>query len=247
MSAKSESQRKFMWAVYNIQKGKSPVRGKAGKAASEMNPEDVKDFLMEKVGLKKCDIGVKRRLLQTLKEIQEPMNLEHVSEEPTTPPAVASTTTAHGDFDQTLNMYRGFELTPKENQAIQNFIEAKPSVHDKFKVQYAKSDGFTNNSTIVVKKLREPNGQFVYTALVKVRGNQPPPVAPPAGPPPETPPATPSPNAGPTGGPPKPPTPMKEQEEAGDEIKVIKSIPFGGKEGSEILTNFLQAVYHSQA
>ena len=37
------------------------------------------------------------------------------------------------------------------------------------------------------------------------------------------------------------------KEEAGDEIKIIKSTPIDGVGGEEILTNFLQAVYHNQA
>jgi len=243
MSAKSNRQRKFMWVVHNMQRGKTPKSGKAGEAAASMNPEDVKDFLMQECGLKECGSDAKQRILKALKEIQKSMSLQE--EESATPNVIASTKTAHGDFDQTLKMYRGFELTPKENQAIQSFDEVEPTAHDKFKVQYSKSDDYTNNSTIVVKKLKEPNGQFVYTALIKVRAGEDQPEEPPAeepqsGAPPQTgtPPTQPQPQ--------QPQQPMMEQG-GGDEIKIIKSIPIDDKEGSEILTNFLQAVYHTKA
>lgn len=211
-----------MWLVHGVQKGKiSP--GQVGKkvttAANTMEPSDVEDFLMQECGLQECGVNVKRRILKGLRELQEPMRLEE--EEPELPNVIASSKTLHGDFDQTLKMYRGFELTPKENQAIQNFTEVRPSEHSKFLVRYSKSDEFTNNSTIVVKKLKEPDGKFTYTAFVKVRGGEEP---------------------SPEGQPDQP-----ETEQSGDEIKLIKSIPIDDKEGSEILTNFLQAVYHQQA
>lgn len=215
-----------MWLVHGVQKGKispSKVGGKVTKAANTMSPTDVENFLMQECGLQECGVDVKRRILKGLRELQEPMRLEE--EEPELPNVVASSKTLHGDFGQTLKMYRGFELTPKENQAIQNFTEAKPAEHNKFLVRYSKSDEFTNNSTIVVKKLKEPDGKFTYTAFVKIRGGGE--EAPPEGQPEQ-------PAAGETGG-------------AGDEIKLIKSIPIDDKEGSEILTNFLQAVYHQQA
>lgn len=224
-----------MHVVYAMQHGKMEKSGKAGEAASEMDPQDVKDFLMQECGLQECGMGAKQRILKVLKYL---MGNNVIKEEiPPSPKVVASTKTAHGDFDQTLKMYRGFAFTPKENQAIQNFDEAQPSAHDKFRVQYSKSDDFTNNSTIVVKKLRQPDGKFVYTALVKVRGGE-------EEESPETPEAPAEPAGAPTGE--KPPqAPMKEA--VGDEIKIIKSVPIDGMGGEEILTNFLQAVYHNQA
>jgi hypothetical protein len=244
MPSVSTKQRNFMHVVHAMQKGKMAKSGKAGQAADSMNPSDVKDFLMQECGFMECGPEVKMRILKGLKEIQEPMNLQE--EVPPTPNPVASSKTLHGDYEQTLTMYRGFEFLPKENQAIQNFDEVQPAEHDKFKVKYSKSDSsFTNTSTIVVKKLREPTGQFVYIALIKVRGgDKEPEVAPAGGAPGGEPPQQ---NlAAQTGA--KPPEPqLKEAEEGGDEIKIIKSIPLDGREGSEILTNFLQAVYHQQA
>jgi hypothetical protein len=247
MPASSDKQRKFMWVVHGIQKGKiSPGHAgdKASKAAKSMNPEDVKDFLMQECGLKECEIDVKRRLLQGLKELQGHMNLRE--EEPSAPNTISSTKTLHGDFEQTLKMYRGFEFTPKENQAIQNFDEAEPTAHDKFKVQYSKSDDYTNTSTIVVKKLKEPTGKFVYTALIKVRGGEDQEATPPEAPPTKEPSETP-PSGGQPGNQPPPPVREADGDLEGDEIKIIKSTAIDDQEGSEILTNFLQAVYHQQA
>ena len=236
MPAQSQKQRKFMHTVYAMQHGKMPKSGQAGQAATDMDPGDVRDFLMQECGLQECNVTAKKRILRVLKNMMGHNVLKE--EEPSAPNVVSSTKTSHGDFEQTLKMYRGFEFTPKENQAIQNFDEAEPSVHDKFKVQYSKSDDFTNNSTIVVKKLRQPDGKYVYTALVKVRGGEDqaeqPPAEPPAG----------GPEGAPEGGTP-PEQSLKEGE--GDEIKIIKSTPIDGVGGEEILTNFLQAVYHNQA
>jgi hypothetical protein len=247
MPSTSPAQRHFFHAVYAMQHGKMPKSGKAGEAASKMDPQDVKDFLMQECGLQECGTSPKKRILRVLRTIMgSPAPL--TEEEEPTPKVVASTKTAHGDFDQTLKMYRGFELTPKENQAIQNFDEARPTVHDKFKVQYSKSDDFTNNSTIVVKKLLQPDKKFCYTALIKVRGGEEQPVAAPEAPPPGGPEGAPPAGGPPAGAPPAPGAPpLKEAEGGGDEIKVIKSIPIDGNSGDAILTNFLQAIYHNQS
>jgi len=224
-----------MHVVYAMQKGKIPKSGKAGKAADEMDPSDVRDFLMQECGLQECGISAKRRILKVLKNLVGQGHLQEENEQSIN--VIASTKTFHGDFNDTLKMYRGFEFTPKENQAIQNF-EIKPVAHDRFKVQYSKSDDFTNNSTIVVKKLREPTGKFVYTALVKVRGGEDLPKESPT----ETPPQKPEGKQ-----PAQPQLREIETDVEGDEIKIIKSIPIDDQEGSEILTNFLQAVYRTKA
>jgi hypothetical protein len=248
MPANSSKQLGFMWLVHGLQKGKvsqRTVRPVILEAAKSMNTDDVKDYLMEECGLKECGVGAKKRILIALRELRTPLGLGE--EQMDTPNPIASTKIFHGDFDNTLKMYRGFELTPKENQAIQNFDEAEPTAHDKFKVQYSKSDDYGNTSTFVVKKLREPNGQFVYTALLKSRAGEDQ-AEQPAEPPSE-----------PSGQPPKPPSqaptgavppqePVREADgSAGDEIKLIKSVPINDQEGSEILTNFLQAVYRTKS
>ena len=75
-------------------------------------------------------------------------------------------------------------------------------------------------------------------ALIKKRGSKDQPVEPEE---PATPPATPGGNGGE-----KPP--IKEDEEAGgDEIQIVKSVPFDGQSGDAILTNFLQSIFNKMA
>ena len=215
-----------MGLVHGIQTGKvsrSKVGDKALKAADSMNPSDVKDFLMERFGLKECGRYPKIRILKALRELvgpMEPMNLEAYEEEPKRN-VISSTKTLHGDYEKTLKMYRGIQFTPKEAQAIQNFTDAKPTKLDKFFVKYDKVDDFGNNTDITVKKLQE-GGKFIYVAFVKNRPGEE-----------ETPE---EPEAGPAGGAP--------QEPNEEEIMIIKSSPIDDQEGSEILTNFLMDVYH---
>ncbi len=215
-----------MWLVHGVQKGKIPstnVSGKVNKAAKTMSASDVKDFLMQERGLKECGSDIRKRILSTLKELSNPLTLQ--TEEPAVPDSIASTKTFHGDFDNTLKMYRGFEFTPKENQAILNFTESKPTTHDKFKVEYSKGDDFGNNSKIVIKKLRENTGKFVFVAIIKVRAAE----EVEENPPPQS---------------PQSPEP---QSDAGEEIKLVKSSLIDDQSGDEILTNFLQSVFRTKA
>jgi hypothetical protein len=209
-----------MWLVHGLQKGKvSPgkVGGKAKKAAATMDPEDVKDFLMQECGLKECGMDAKVRILKALKELvgpMEPMRLE--SNYDTEQNVIASTRTLRGDYDQTLKMYRGIQFTLKEIQAIKNFTSAKPTKIDKFLVRYDKADDFGNNIDMTVKKLQE-GGKFLYVAFIRNRSGEEPESEEPA------------------------------QAVQEDEIKLIKSVPIDDQEGSEILTNFLMDVYHKNA
>lgn len=219
MPAKSEKQKNFMGLVYGVQQGKVPkskVGDKVTKAADSMSKEDVKDFLMQECGLRECNIDVKRRILSALKEIVEPMNLEEEYEEDNIDP-VATSKGYYGDFDKTIKMYRGYEFTPKENQAVQNF-KNKPIEHDRFKIVYSKTDTSGNTSKIVIKKLKDENGKFLYTAIVKIRAGEE-----------------------------KPNDDVDNPETKKENIKIIKSIPINDNEGSEILTNFLQDVYYKKA
>ena len=133
-------------------------------------------------------------------------------------------------------------------------VNFKPTVHNKFKVGYNKSDDYGNTSLIMVKKLWEPlnlqedvpsqnsssdpAGRFIYVAIVKNRSGKDEPEPEPS-PEPKSPPANEPPPA-------PPPPSLKEAEGGGDEIKIIKSVPIDDQEGSEILTNFLAAVFHKQ-
>ncbi len=79
---------------------------------------------------------------------------------------VAKTFDTHSDFDSYVNQRRGLEMTPKEQQSIIGYQKAKPTQQDKFFAKYEKTDSFGNNTTTVIKKLREGN-QFCWTAFTK--------------------------------------------------------------------------------
>ena len=77
-------------------------------------------------------------------------------------------------------------------------------------------------------------------ALIKKRGSKDQPAEPEE---PATPPATPPAGGGGEGKP-----PIKEAEETGgDEIQIVKSVPFDGQSGDDILTNFLQSIFNKMA
>jgi hypothetical protein len=238
-SSTSPKQRRFMHTVYAMQHGKMPKSGKAGEAANSMDPGDVKDFLMQEFGMKKCPMEVKQRIYGNLKELQEPTSLQEFYDD-TTPDVIATAKTFNGDYKDTLKKYRGTQYTPKENQAIENFTQVTPTVHNAFNVGYNKADFKGNATTIIVKKILDQTGKYIYMALIKKRGSKDQPAPEPEEPP--TPPA--SPPAG--GGGAKPP--IKEEEESGgDEIQIVKSVPFDGQSGDNILTNFLQSIFNKMA
>jgi hypothetical protein len=79
---------------------------------------------------------------------------------------VAKTFDTKADFDSYVNQRRGIEMTSKEIQSIVGYQKAKPTQQDKFFAKYEKTDDFGNNSTTIIKKLREGN-QFCWTAFSK--------------------------------------------------------------------------------
>jgi hypothetical protein len=81
---------------------------------------------------------------------------------------LAKTFDTQGDFDSYVNQHRGIEMTPKEEQSIIGYKKTKPNQQDKFFVKYETSDDFGNNTTTVIKKLKEGN-QFCYTAFIKTQ------------------------------------------------------------------------------
>ena len=234
MPSSSEKQRRFMWVVHGVQKGKlSPgeVGDKAAKAARTMSASDVKDFLMQECGLKECGRDAKIRILKALKEVfgagpSEPMNLEEEGDE--SPNVIDSTKDYIGDFENTIRTkYNGIPLHPQEIQAASNFDRTTATISkDRKQIEVKKSDDFGNNSVIVIKKLRD-SGNLVFVAFIKSRSGEEPEVAGQQN--------EPAPEAGPEGEP---------EEPQGDKIKLIKSTPIDDSEGSEILTNFMTQVWH---
>jgi len=79
---------------------------------------------------------------------------------------VAKTFDTKADFDSYVNQRRGIEMTPKEQQAILGWKQAKPTQQDRFFVQFETTDDFGNNDTTVIKKLKDGN-QFTWTAFSK--------------------------------------------------------------------------------
>lgn len=82
------------------------------------------------------------------------------------PKVIAKTFDTNSDFDSYVNQRRGIEMTPKEMTAIANYRDAQPTRQDRFFVQFETTDGFGNNETTIIKKLKE-GGQFCWTAFTK--------------------------------------------------------------------------------
>lgn len=228
-----------MYKVYGVQKGilKPHMVGSAvKKAARKMHPSSVKDFLTESP-LNLSD-DIRKEIISVLKEIREPMYLEE-QEQSINP--ISKTFTKKGNFDQIANSYRGIQFLPKELQSVHNFMETKPSKLDKFHVKYDTTDQFGNNTTTIVKKLKEGD-QFVYTAFTKYsNANK---EAEPEQT--EEPPASVTPGVNPPTSP-TPSQPMQEQDvqpttaPGQDDVVITKSAPFkDDTDGSEIMGDFLK-------
>lgn len=171
----------------------------------------------------------KKKLLTSLQKLREGL----VNEDEYTgtgvasghePKVVAKTFDTNADFDSYVNQRRGIEMTPKEQQAVGNYRDAKPTQQDRFFVRFETTDDFGNNETTVVKKLKE-GGQFCWTAFTKTQNAED--------------------EAKPEGG------DDKEMNEAGeqgemtvdDPMRITKSITFTDEtQGADILANFLTAL-----
>jgi len=95
-------------------------------------------------------------------------NPDYLLEDAPTPQqnVVAKTFDTRADFDSYIAQSRGIEMTPKEQQSILAYKNAKPTQQDKFFVKYESTDSFGTNNTTVIKKLKEAN-QFCWTAFSK--------------------------------------------------------------------------------
>jgi hypothetical protein len=142
----------------------------------------------------------------------------------TEPKVIAKTFDTNSDFDSYVNQRRGIEMTPKELTAIGNYREARPTQGDRFFMRYETTDDFGNNSTTVIKKLKE-GGQFCWTAFTKHE------------------------SAEEEGGQGEKEKDLQEQEPSEDEmtvddpIRITKSITFTDEtQGADILANFLSSL-----
>lgn len=169
MPATSSKQANAAKLAGAVKAGKFP-KSKAGasvKSMSKMPMQKLKHFMKMRESL---DENGKRKLLHALrlyKEIQEPMNLEEDEETSGEERnVIAKTFDTKADFDSYANQRRGIEMTPMEQQSILNYKEAKPTQQDRFFVKYETTDDFGNNTTTIIKKLKEGN-QFCWTAFSK--------------------------------------------------------------------------------
>lgn len=80
---------------------------------------------------------------------------------------IAKTFDTKADFDSYTNQRRGIEMTPKEQQAVLTYKDATPTQKDRFFIKYETTDDFGNNATTIIKKLKEGNNQFCWTAFSK--------------------------------------------------------------------------------
>lgn len=226
MPAKSQKQRKLFGLVHAVQKGeRSPtqVSRTVRRLAHKMDPKSVKDFAA--TSEKNLPLKVRMEMLNTLKEFSEPIRLQEGQTNP-----VAKEFTKTAIYDQYIQKFVGLPFSQKELESINNYTEVKPSKIDKNQIRYESSDQFNNNTTTVVKKLRE-GSQFAYTAFTKYVQTKPSPD--------KEQPTQPS-QPGAPGQPPAAPTvtPAGPQPE---DIIVAKSVAFADDiSGSKTLSDFLR-------
>lgn len=126
----------------------------------------LKHFISMKEKLSPEGKGKLLKALRLYKEIQEPMWISEDGLDKPERNVVAKTFDTKADFDSYVNQRRGIEMTPKEQQSILNFTKVRPTQRDRFFVKYETTDAFGNNTTTVIKKLKE-GSQFVWTAFSK--------------------------------------------------------------------------------
>lgn len=167
MPSRSKKQRRFFGLVHAVQKGDTPpsnVSRSVRKVAKKMDPKSVKDFATSSE--KDLPLKLKMEMLSVLKEFQEPMMLQEGQTNP-----IAKEFTKTGIYEQYTQKFVGLPFSQKELESINNYTDVKPSKIDKNQVRYESSDQFNNNTTTVIKKLRE-GSQFSYTSFTKYSQTQ---------------------------------------------------------------------------
>lgn len=159
MPSHSERQRKFFGLVRAVQKGEtSPTKVGPGvrKVAKSISDKDAGDFAKSVAELK-----VKKAVLSVLKDCREPMYLEEGETD-----VVVKEFNVEGKFEEYVKRYLGQKLSEKEMEAVNTFQDVKPTKIDSTRIRYETTDEFKNNTTTIVKKLRE-GSDFVYVAFTK--------------------------------------------------------------------------------
>jgi hypothetical protein len=166
MPGKSKSQVNFFKLVRWVQSGKIPkdkVSSDVRKAAKNISSKDAHDFAS--TPLKNLPTKVKKEVLKILKEIRDApyLNEDQVQINP-----IAKKFNQPGNFDTYIIRFVGLPFFPKEIEAISNFKSTTPIKLDKNNIKYETTDQFGNNTTTVIKKLKELDGQsFTYIAFQK--------------------------------------------------------------------------------
>lgn len=155
----SPKKQKFFELVRSIKKGKihkSKVPLEVRKVAESITLEDVDRFIEEKQDLK-----IKKAVLSTIKDCREYMYLQENEKD-----AITKRFDVEGKFEEYVKRFLGQRFSEKEMEAVNNFQDVKPTKIESNQIRYEKSDTFKNNSTVIIKKLREGDA-FVYVAFTK--------------------------------------------------------------------------------
>jgi hypothetical protein len=211
MPASSKKQRRFFGLVRALQKGEVPpskVSSNIRKVAKKIDPKSAEDFAATKEG--GLPLKVRMEMLSVLKDFQEPMMLHETQTNP-----IAKEFTRKEKYDSYVQRFVGLPFSQKEMESINNYTETKPSKIDGNQIRYESSDQFGNNTSTLIKKLRD-GSLFVYTAFTKYTRTQPEETPEPGG------------------------TPATSEPEL-DDVIVAKSTSFSNdSDGSKILSDFLR-------
>lgn len=135
--------------------------------AAKMPMDKLKHFMKMRESL---SIEEKRKLLYGMKLYRKSMDKSNeISEDIMDHPernVIAKTFDTKSDFDTYTNQRRGIEMTGKEQQSILGYTNTKPTQQNKFSVTYETTDNFGNNTTTVIKKLKD-NDKFCWISFSK--------------------------------------------------------------------------------
>lgn len=156
MPSDTPKQQRFFGAVKHAKEDPSYGSKEVRKVANSLSDTDIDDFLKLKTELK-----VKKAVLSILKDCREPMYLEEGETD-----VVVKEFNVEGKFEEYVKRYLGLKLSEKEMEAINTFQDVKPTKIEFTQIRYETSDEFKNNTTTIIKKLRE-GSDFVYVAFTK--------------------------------------------------------------------------------
>lgn len=138
--------------------GKFP-KSKAGNAVNSMAKMPMNKFKHFMKMRESLSIEGKRKLLYGMKLYKKSIvKFGNITEDVMDHPernSIAKTFDTKADFDTYTNQRRGIEMTDKEQQSIIGYTNTTPTQQNKFTVKYETTDDFGNNTTTVIKKLKD--------------------------------------------------------------------------------------------